>query len=72
MPALALVAENGAGEATDSRIRFLGAPSGYEFISLIQAVLLVGGRSPSLTDENRRKLDAVTKPMTLQVFTTPT
>jgi alkyl hydroperoxide reductase subunit AhpF len=72
VPALALVAENGNGETTDSRIRFLGAPSGYEFISLVQAVLLVGGRSPSLTDENRQKLAAVTKPMTMQVFTTPT
>ena len=72
VPALALVAENGNGETTDSRIRFLGAPSGYEFISLVQAVQLVGGRSPSLTDENRQKLAAVTKPMTMQVFTTPT
>ena len=25
------------------RIRFLGAPAGYEFISLVQAMLLVGG-----------------------------
>ena len=72
VPALALVAESATGEAADSRIRFLGAPSGYEFISLVQAVLLVGGRSPSLTDENRQKLAAVTRPMTLQVFTTPT
>src|SRR6478752_10127998 len=47
VPALALV-----GEESDSRIRFLGAPSGYEFISLVQAVLLVGGRSTSLTPDN--------------------
>ena len=72
VPALALVAENGNGEATDSRIRFLGAPSGYEFISLVQAVLLVGGRAPGLTDENRQKLAAVTRPLPLQVFTPPT
>jgi alkyl hydroperoxide reductase subunit AhpF len=74
VPALALLADgNGdGGEPVDSRIRFLGAPSGYEFISLVQAVLLVGGRAPSLTDENRQKLAAVDKPMTMQVFTTPT
>src|SRR3954462_29848 len=72
VPALALVAENATGEATDSRIRFLGAPSGYEFISLVQAVLLVGGRSPSLTDENRPKLAPLTRPMTTQGLTTPT
>jgi len=72
VPALALLAENGSGEAHDSRIRFLGAPSGYEFISLVQAVLLVGGLASTLTDENRQNLAAVTKPITMQVFTTPT
>jgi len=60
------------GVIKDSRIRFLGAPAGYEFISLVQAVLLAGGRPPSLTEENRRKVAAVTKPVTMQVFTTPT
>jgi alkyl hydroperoxide reductase subunit AhpF len=72
VPALVLLADAGADAARDSRIRFLGAPSGYEFVSLVQAVLLVGGRASSLTGENRQKLAAVDKPMTLQVFTTPT
>jgi alkyl hydroperoxide reductase subunit AhpF len=72
VPALALVGENGTGESHDSRIRFLGAPSGYEFISLVQAVMLVGGRPSSLTDEHRQKLATVTEPMIMQVFTTPT
>ena len=30
-------------ERKDSRIRFLGTPAGYEFISLVRAVLLAGG-----------------------------
>jgi alkyl hydroperoxide reductase subunit AhpF len=73
VPALALVRGNhGGGAVEDSRIRFLGAPSGYEFISLVQAVLLVGGRESSLTAETREKLAAVDRPLTLQVFTTPT
>jgi len=72
VPALALLADGSNGDGRDSRIRFLGAPSGYEFISLVQALLLVGGRASSLTDENRQKLAAVDKPMTVQVFTTPT
>jgi alkyl hydroperoxide reductase subunit AhpF len=73
-PAIALVATNGhAPEAfKDSRIRFLGTPAGYEFISLIQAVLLVGGRPAGLTEENRARLAAVNTPVTIQVFTTPT
>jgi alkyl hydroperoxide reductase subunit AhpF len=72
VPAIAVVGQDASGEARDSRIRFLGAPSGYEFISLVQAVLLVGGRGSHLTEENRRRVALVDKPMTLQVFTTPT
>jgi alkyl hydroperoxide reductase subunit AhpF len=71
-PAVAVLAQDSSGATHDSRIRFLGAPSGYEFISLVQAVLLVGGHGSRLTDENRRRLAAVDTPMTLQVFTTPT
>ena len=73
VPALALVGKDDAGADRDSRIRFVGAPSGYEFISLVQAVLLVGGREPALTEANRMKLAAaIDQPMTIQVFTTPT
>ena len=71
-PAVAIVGQDDTGEARDSRIRFLGAPSGYEFISLVQAVLLVGGRSTSLTPENLARVASVDKPMTMKVFTTPT
>jgi alkyl hydroperoxide reductase subunit AhpF len=67
VPAIALV-----GEASDSRIRFLGAPSGYEFISLVQALLLVGGRISTLTPENLARVAGVDRPMTMKVFTTPT
>ena len=70
-PGIALVRQDG-GTEHDSRIRFLGAPSGYEFISLVQAVLLVGGRPSTLSDETRKRLAMVDKPVTMQVFTTPT
>jgi alkyl hydroperoxide reductase subunit AhpF len=57
----------------DSRIRFLGAPSGYEFMSLIQAVQLVGGaRSSSLTAESQKRVAAVDRQVMIKVFTTPT
>jgi alkyl hydroperoxide reductase subunit AhpF len=68
VPAVVVLDANG----NDTRIRFLGAPAGYEFVSLVQAVLLVGGHGSALTDENRKRLAVVDKPMTLQVFTTPT
>jgi alkyl hydroperoxide reductase subunit AhpF len=72
VPAIAVIGEDAAGQPRDSRIRFLGAPSGYEFISLVTAVLLVGGRGSALTDENRERIAAIDKPVTMQVFTTPT
>jgi alkyl hydroperoxide reductase subunit AhpF len=72
VPALALVAVDAQGAEHDSRIRFLGAPAGYEFISLVQAVLLVGGRESMLSAENRQKLAAVAEPLAIQVYTTPT
>jgi len=71
-PGIALLWLDGEGREHDSRVRFLGAPSGYEFISLVQAALLVGGRASVLSDENRARLAAVDQPVTLQVFTTPT
>ena len=72
VPAIAVVGQDEAGAPHDSRIRFLGAPGGYEFISLVQAILLVGGRPSILTEENRRRVAAVDKPVTMKVFTTPT
>jgi thiol-disulfide isomerase/thioredoxin len=69
-PAIVLLYDD--PDAKDSRIRFLGAPSGYEFVSLIQAVLLVGGRDSTLTETSRQRLAAVDRPITMQVFTTPT
>jgi alkyl hydroperoxide reductase subunit AhpF len=56
----------------DSRIRFLGAPAGYEFISLVQGVLLAGGRGLHLSEASLQRLAAVDRPVTMQVFTTPT
>ena len=73
VPAIALLGQNAAGAADkDSRIRFLGTPAGHEFMSLIQAILLVGGAASQLTDASRERLAAVDKPVTMQVFSTPT
>jgi len=71
-PAIAVVGQDESGLERDSHIRFLGAPSGYEFMSLVRAVILVGGGSLTLTDALRERVAAVDKPMVMQVFTTPT
>jgi alkyl hydroperoxide reductase subunit AhpF len=71
VPAVAVVGE------TDPGIRFYGAPSGYEFMSLVDAVLLVSGVEAGvgdgpLSEESRRLIAAVDQPVDLQVFVTPT
>jgi alkyl hydroperoxide reductase subunit AhpF len=78
-PAVAITYQDGSpGSAPpgnvwqDSRIRFLGAPSGYEFMSLVQAVLLAGGRGSRLSADSHERIAAVNQRVTLQVFTTPT
>jgi alkyl hydroperoxide reductase subunit AhpF len=77
-PAIVVVGQRESGEPgepgewSDSRIRFLGAPAGYEFVSLVQAVLLVGGRASTLSEASRQRLAAIDKPIAMQVFTTPT
>ena len=72
VPALALLQQDAAGETRDTRMRFLGTPAGYEFVSLVQALLLAGGHDSQLTPENRARVAAVTTPTTIQVFSTPT
>jgi len=71
-PSIAIVGQGDGGEERDSRIRFVGAPAGYEFISLVQAVLVVGGAESGLTEANRQRVAAVDKPIVMQVFSTPT
>jgi alkyl hydroperoxide reductase subunit AhpF len=73
-PAIALVYDDPdlPGAVRDSRIRFLGAPAGWEFVALVQAILLVGGRASALSEASRERLRTVDKPLAIQVFTTPT
>ena len=70
-PAVAITYEDHDGVVKDSRIRFLGAPAGYEFVSLVTAVLLVGGRASTLSAESLARIGAVDKAVTIRVFTTP-
>jgi glutaredoxin-like protein len=72
VPAIAILGEDDGGAERDSRIRFLGAPAGYEFISLVRAIRLVGGGPSQLSETSRARVAAVVTPTTLRVFTTPT
>lgn len=59
-------------DGEDMRIRFYGAPAGYEFMSLVEALILAGGDESGLTDASKQLLAAVTSPITVDVFVTPT
>jgi alkyl hydroperoxide reductase subunit AhpF len=71
VPGLAIIGHQ-EDELVDYGIRFTGIPSGYEFSSLIQAVLLVSKRDSGLKSEIRKELKALTSPVNLKVFVTPT
>lgn len=71
-PAIAIVGQNEAGAERDSHIRFLGATAGYEFISLVRAILLVGGGPSILSEASRSRIASVSAETTVRVFSTPT
>jgi glutaredoxin-like protein len=70
-PTLVIAGENEDG-LVDYGIRFLGIPSGYEFSSLIQDILIVSSRNAGLNDQTLDFLAGLTEPVLLQVFVTPT
>jgi alkyl hydroperoxide reductase subunit AhpF len=56
----------------DTGIRFFGAPAGYEFTSLIDAIVLASGGDIELSHDSRTRAAAVAEPLAIQVFVTPT
>lgn len=56
----------------DYGIRFYGIPSGYEFMSLLEAISMVSALNSGLSAESRRKISTVDKLLHIQVFITPT
>ena len=62
----------GGEAAADYGIRYYGIPSGYEFSSLIQDILMVGGNDAPLAAETEQWLADLTEPVHFQVFVTPT
>jgi alkyl hydroperoxide reductase subunit AhpF len=67
IPAIAVL-----GADKDYGIRLYGRPSGYEFASLVDAILDVSSGQSGLSDEVRSRLAALERPVHIQVFSTPT
>jgi alkyl hydroperoxide reductase subunit AhpF len=70
VPALVLLA---GPDREDTRVRFLGAPEGWDFLSLVDALLLAGGAAEAgLSDATVARLGQLTEDLAVQVFVTPT
>ena len=53
-------------------MRFVGAPAGYEFTSLIEAVALAGSDGSGLLESSKLLLATRQTPLDIKVFVTPT
>ncbi|MHB1610784.1 MAG: hypothetical protein ACYCT0_03740 [Sulfobacillus sp.] len=53
-------------------VRFLGIPSGHEFGAFLEALKAVSTHTSGLSDQAREALATISKPLHIQVFTTPT
>jgi alkyl hydroperoxide reductase subunit AhpF len=67
IPAVAIL-----GEDSDPGVRFFGQPSGYEFGTLIDAIVDVSRGEHGLSEDTVQKLQELEKPVHIQVFSTPT
>ena len=56
----------------DTRMRLYGAPTGYEFVGLVEAIIVAGTGKIELEPETMKWIQAVDKPTHIQVFSTPT
>jgi glutaredoxin-like protein len=70
-PGIVIAAKDGE-TVSDFGIRYAGIPSGHEFTSLIQDILLVSGRDSGLSQDMRDFLKDLEEPVLMQVFVTPT
>lgn len=66
-PAIAVL-----GEAVDHGVRFYGLPGGYEFGTLVEAVLDVSRGESGLAAPTREALAGLGRDVRIRVFSTPT
>ncbi|MEW6285214.1 MAG: thioredoxin family protein [Chloroflexota bacterium] len=70
-PGIVIAAKDNA-EVTNLGIQFSGIPSGHEFSTLINDIIIVSKRDSGLDPKTREYLKNLDKPLHLQVFVTPT
>ncbi len=67
-PAILLLDKN----MQDYNIRFFGIPSGYEFATLLEDILMISSGDSGLAQETRDELAKLESDVHMQVFVTPT
>jgi alkyl hydroperoxide reductase subunit AhpF len=72
VPALVLERPVEDGEPDHGRIRYYGAPAGYEFSTLLNDIQLMSRGETELAPQTREVLSAIEEPLHIQVFVTPT
>jgi len=70
-PGVVIAAKDGS-DVRNLGIQFSGIPSGHEFSTLINDILLVSKRDSGLNEKTREFLRNLDQPLHLQVFVTPT
>jgi glutaredoxin-like protein len=60
------------GGGKDHGVRFFGIPSGYEFTSLIQDIIVVSKGQAEFSPEALAMIARITQPVHIQVYITPT
>lgn len=68
IPATVIVGADGE----DRGIRYYGIPSGYEFASLLEDILMISANDSGLDEETRKALAELKGDVHMQVFVTPT
>lgn len=71
VPGLVLAGREG-DQILDYGVRYAGIPSGHEFSSLINDLILVSGRDSGLSPQTREFLSQLKEPVHLMVYVTPT
>lgn len=69
-PGIVIAARDGS-QIIDLGVQFSGIPSGHEFGTLINDILMVSGRDSGLSEKSREFLKNLKQPLVLQVFVTP-
>lgn len=67
-----IIAARDDTDVKNQGIQFSGIPSGHEFSTLINDILMVSRRDSGLDAKTREYLQKLDKPLHLQVFVTPT